>query len=174
MKYLYYPIITLLLILALLGLFPIVKWLCFNIATYQWMLYGMGGYIVMRRLFFKRNERWMQTFTHELSHTIVSLMFFRKIHSFYVAEGSGIIYHSGSRRFGDIFISLAPYCLPYFTFLFLLLRVVGASNMLYIFDLFIGLTLAFHLTCFISQTRSYQTDIQKHGYARSYLFIAQH
>ncbi len=172
MKYLSYPIITLLLILTLFVFIPIVIWGALNIATYQWMLYGMVGYIVIRQLFFKKNERWIQTFAHELSHTIVSIMFFRKIHSFHAEEGSGVIYHSGKRRFGDIFISLAPYCLPYLTYIFLLLSLIGAANMMYIFDLLIGFTFAFHIDCFSKQTRPYQTDIQKHGYIRSYLFIA--
>ncbi len=172
MKILSYPIIILLLVLTVMEIIPVVSWGVANYLTYKWMLIGMVAYFLLRLVLFRRNEKWMQTFAHELSHTIVGLFFFRKIHSFLAEEGTGVIYHSGRRHFGDIFISLAPYCLPYFTYIFLLLRIVGADNMLYIFDILVGFSLAFHLGCFISQTRSYQTDIQQHGYLRSYLFIA--
>ena len=43
--------------------------------------------------------------------------------------------------------------------------------MLYVFDLFIGFTLAFHLMCFISQTKLYQPDIQGQGYIKAFLFL---
>jgi hypothetical protein len=79
--------------------------------------------------------------------------------------------HSGG-RFGDIFISLAPYCLPIYTYAFLLLRILGAQKQLMWFDIFTGFTVAFHAACFAKQTRNYQTDIQQHGYLKSYLFIA--
>lgn len=43
--------------------------------------------------------------------------------------------------------------------------------MFYVFNLFIGFTLAFHLMCFISQTRLYQPDIQGQGYIKAFLFL---
>ena len=95
------------------------------------------------------------------------MMFFRKINSFQASDnGTGVIYHSGRRKFGSIFISLAPYCFPIFTYLFMLLRILGSEEMYYIFDIFIGFTAAFHFTCFWRQTGNYQTDIQGQGYER--------
>lgn len=44
--------------------------------------------------------------------------------------------------------------------------------MLYVFDLFIGFTLAFHIICFWKQTKPYQIDIQQQGYVRAFLFIS--
>jgi hypothetical protein len=121
--------------------------------------------------FFRKNEKFMQTFSHELTHTIVGLMFGRKIHSFRATAGEGgEMCHSGG-RFGGIFISLAPYCLPLFTYVFLLLRIIGAWKLLLWFDVFVGFTLAFHIVCFATQTRNYQTDISSRGYLKSYLFI---
>lgn len=170
-RWLYYPITVLLLALAIVELIPTFGWVCNHISVYQWMLYGMAGYFVIRKLpFISRNEQWLQTFSHELSHTVVGMMFFQKIHSFHAEEGQGVVWRSG-RSIGDIFIGLAPYCLPLFTYAFLLLRIIGSSNMFYVFDLFIGFTLAFHIVCFWTQTRPYQTDIQKQGYVRAYLFI---
>ena len=43
--------------------------------------------------------------------------------------------------------------------------------MLYVFDLLIGFTLAFHILCFSKQTRLAQSDIQGQGYLRAFLFI---
>ena len=79
--------------------------------------------------------------------------------------------HSGGLRFGTVFISLAPYCLPLFTYPLLFLRELGAANSLYIFDIMIGFTAAFHIGCFRSQIGTHQTDITSVGILRSYLFI---
>lgn len=171
MKYLFYPIAILLLILTCSEFFPIFMYACKHIAVYQWVLYGMATYFIIRRFsFFSRNEQWLQTTSHEATHAIVGMMFFHKIHSLQANEDHGVVFHSG-KKVGDIFISLAPYCLPILTYAFLLLRIMGANKMLYVFDLFIGFTLAFHLVCFCSQTRLYQPDIQTHGYIKSFLFL---
>lgn len=130
----------------------------------------MAVYFLLRITPLSRNESWAQTFSHELSHTVVGMMFLQKIHSFKAEEDTGEISHSG-KGYGRIFITLAPYCLPIYTYAFILLRLTAASNMLYIFDILIGFTLAFHIICFWKQTRPYQTDIQRFGNLRSYLFI---
>lgn len=171
MKYLYYPLILLLLVLTVFQFFPVLIYAAGHLATYQWLLYGMATYFILRRFnFFAQNESWLQTTSHEANHAIVGMMFFHKIHSLQANEESGVVYHSG-RNFGDIFISLAPYCLPVVTYLLLFVRLLGAYKMLYLFDLFIGFTLAFYIVSFWRQTRPYQTDIQNQGYIRAYLFI---
>ncbi len=168
---LYYPLLILIIALAATQFFPAVAWAATHLKVYAWFLGGMAAYFVLRRIRpLAVNEAWMQTFSHELSHTVVGMMFLHKIHSFRADERSGVMSHSG-RGFGMIFISLAPYCLPLFTYLLLLLRILGAAKSLYIFDVLIGFTLAFHITCFWVQTRPYQTDIQGQGYGRSALFI---
>lgn len=172
MKYFFIAINFALLILVGKEFIPTLVWVFNHMFLYQWMFYGFIAYCIVRKLpFFKRNEEWLQTFSHELSHAIVSLMFFRKIHSLHVDERSGVVWHSDG-GIGDIFITLAPYCLPIFTYMFLLLRIIGDSKMLYVFDIFIGFTFAFHCFCFWRQTRLYQTDIQKYGAIRSFSFIA--
>ena len=114
MKYVYIVLNVLLLFIVGQEVFPAIQGAYQRLATYQWMLYGMLAYYLLRRLsFIRRNEEWMQTFSHELSHTIVSLLFFKKIHSFHVEENNGVVWHSGG--FGGIFITLAPYCLPIFS-----------------------------------------------------------
>ena len=147
------------------------KWMFGHLGFYKWFFIGFGAYFVLRLIpLFRKNEEFMQVFSHELTHTVVGLLFFQRIHSFEANEKEGVVWHSGI-KIGSLFISLAPYYLPVFTFAFLLLRIIGANKSLYVFDLIIGFTLAFHCLCFIKQTKPYQTDISSNGYLLSYLFI---
>lgn len=171
MKFIFYPCSLFLLYLILIEFFPVLSYAGSHLSVYQWAIYGAVAYFLIRKIpFVSRNEQWLQTFSHELSHAIVGMMFFQKIHSFHVEENQGVVWRSG-KPVGSMFISLAPYCLPLFTYVFLLLRIIGDNKMLYVFDLFIGFTLAFHIVCFYKQTRPYQTDIQQQGYVRAFLFI---
>lgn len=164
--------IVLLLAVGAIEIVPIAKWVVGHYMAYKWVGVGMAAYVVLSIVrIFNKNLEWMRTFSHELSHTIVGMMFLRKIHSFKAGEGEGVMRHSGGLRFGDIFISLAPYCLPIFTYILLFLRELGAENSLYIFDILIGFTAAFHIGCFRSQIGTHQTDITSVGTVRSYLFI---
>lgn len=168
--------VTLILAISLIFIIPnfliAFKWMLLHLKCYMWFFIGIAAYFIIRLIpQLRKNEEWLQVFSHELSHTIVGFLFFQKIHSFQAGESSGVVYHSG-RRFGETFISLAPYYLPIFTFAFLLFRIIGAWQSLYIFDIFIGFSLAFHCLCFIKQTRPYQTDISSVGYLKAYLFIA--
>ncbi len=172
LRLLFYPIILLAIALAVAVVVPAVSWTLSHWMVYKWVLMGMGGYFLLRILrIFTRNESWMQTFSHELSHTVVGMMFLRRIHTFSASRGEGEITHSGRIEFGQMFIALAPYCLPIFTYALLFLRLLGAAKSLYIFDIMIGVTFAFHLLCFWRQTGNHQTDIRSVGYLRAYLFL---
>jgi hypothetical protein len=138
---------------------------------YKWFGIGFGAYFILHFLFFRKNGEFAQTFSHELTHAIVGLMFGKKLHSFSATSNNGGEISYSGERFGDVFIALSPYCFPIFTYVFLFLSIVGAPNYSMWFDILIGFTLAFHVVCFAKQTRSYQPDIQKHGYFKSYLFI---
>jgi len=166
-----YPLLLICLGLAAIEFYPVLLWGIKHYDLYKWFGAGFATYFILRMLpFVRKNGELFQTFIHELTHTVVAVLFFRKIHSFYAGEHSGVMKHSGG-RFGDIFISLAPYCLPIFTYAFLLLRIIGTWKQQMWFDIFIGFTVAFHSACFARQTRNYQTDIQQNGYLKSYLFI---
>lgn len=167
----FYPIWLLLLVLTCIEFFPVVAESFKNILSYQWLLYGMAAYFIIRRFkFFARNEMWLQTTSHETTHALVGMMFFHKIHSLQANEDNGVVYHSG-QKFGDLFISLSPYCFPVLTYVLLFMRIMCANKMLYVFDILIGFTLAFYIVCFCKQTGLYQTDIQKQGYVRSFIFL---
>ncbi len=171
MKYLIYPILVFLFVLTLVGFWSAFMCAFKFIVLYQWFLCGLTTYFIVRRFsFFSRNELWLQTISHEVTHALVGLMFFHKIHSLEAYEDHGAVLHSG-RKFGNMFISLAPYCLPLFTYVLLMLRVIGDDRTLYVFDVLIGFTLAFHLVCFWKQTGLRQPDIQQYGYFKAFLFI---
>ena len=171
-RILFYPLIILTIALGVTEFIPAVKWAVSHYIIYKWVGLGVAIYFALSIIrLFNKNLEWLRTFSHELSHTIVGMMFLRKIHSFEAGIGSGVMSHSGGFRFGTIPISLAPYCLPIFTYLLLFLRVLGAESSLYIFDIMIGVTLAFHIGCFRSQIGLHQTDITSVGAFRSALFI---
>lgn len=151
-------------------LFPKGRPWTWNLPVYQWMGAGIVGFLVLSR-FFNRNLKWFTTFSHELTHTIVSLLMFREIHSFQAGRGTGEIYTSGNRN-TLVFVDLAPYCLPIFTYLLLAIRMMMAKDMLMYYDVLVGLSIGFHAYCFRTQTGSYQTDINKHPLYFSYTYIA--
>ena len=142
-----------------------------NHTLYLWFGGGVVAYAILRRFgFFSKNVEWFEIHTHEWLHIVVALMFGQKIHSISAGEKGGMMYHSG--RFNrNIFISLAPYCLPLYAYFFCILRLLGERRNFYIFDLMIGFTLTFHILCFKKQTSSHQTDIRQFGVMLSYLFI---
>lgn len=140
-----------------------------NLEMYKWAGYGILGFLVVSRVF-NKNLKWFATFSHELTHIIVSLLFLRKINSFTAGAGSGEVTTSG--RFGtSFFVDLAPYCLPIFTYLLLVFRMMIVEDMLMYYDVIVGLSIGFHIYCFSSQTGSYQSDINSHPLFFSYLYI---
>ena len=151
-------------------LFPEGRPLTWNLPVYQWTGIGIVAFFVISR-FFNKNLNWFSTFSHELTHTIVSIFLFRKIHSFQAGRGTGEISTSGNSN-TLVFVDLAPYCLPIFTYFLLGLRMMLVKNMLMYYDVLIGLSIGFHIYCFKTQTGNYQSDINKHPLYFSYLYIA--
>lgn len=137
---------------------------------YTWILVGIIVSFVLRKVL-KNKSCFFETFSHELTHTIVALFFGRKIHSFHVEDsGAGMIFSSG-KSYSHIPVALSPYCLPIFTYLFLGLRCIVEYDSLWICDFFIGLSLYFHYHCFKSQIGNYQTDINQYPLSFSYTYI---
>lgn len=133
---------------------------------------GAGAYIVVR-LVVHKNIRWLEAFAHEMTHVAVALVFLRDIRELNVkSSGTGHAVTAGNRR-GDAAITLAPYCLPLFTYILLALRplISRDGTSLTIFDALAGLTLGLHLCCFAMQTRLYQTDLRRFPLPFSLLYI---
>ena len=179
LKYVFIPLLALLLALQLRESVGIVKAIFFptppmtvtgNLDMYLWTAVGAVAYTLLRGLL-RKNIVWLETFSHELTHIVVSLMLFRKIHSFRAGQGSGEVTTSGS-DVSRVFVSLAPYCLPIFTYLLLFFRPLIKADSLYVYDIFVGISIAFHAICFKTQTGNHQPDINRFPLFFSYLYIA--
>lgn len=164
-----------------------------NLEMYQWTAVGVVVYLVLRAFiincsnardftmlwgvvrirlsWFSKNLKWFEVFTHELTHTVVSLLLFRKMSDFQAGERSGVTWTSGGKLSG-VFVTLAPYCLPIYSYFLLMLRPIVSTEGLWIYDILLGITLAFHFVLFATGTRNYQTDINQHPLLFSYSFIA--
>lgn len=119
----------------------------------------------------KHNLNWFMKFTHELTHTLVAVLFFAKIKEFVVRDRECYVnYQTG--YVGYVPITLSPYCIPIYTFMLFPFRFAGESKYMVIFDFLIAFSYAFHVHSFVKQTRSSQTDIQGCGIALSTAFIS--
>jgi hypothetical protein len=133
---------------------------------------------------------YISTFEHELTHALVALLFFRKIHKFIVTSNrGGQVQYSGNfgGEFGTLLIGLAPYYLPTFTLISVLVRPFLPAGWFPWFDGFIGATLAFHIFSTLEETklswtkqsfasagdnRKTKSDIGEVGYILAILVIA--
>jgi hypothetical protein len=126
------------------------------------------GLLLLPRV--RHNMDWFMRFTHELTHTLVALLFFGKIREFVVRDRECYVsYQTGP--IGYVPITLSPYCMPIYTFMLFPFRFAGDSHYMIIFDFLIAFTYAFHIHAFIKQTRFSQPDIANCGRARSVAFI---
>jgi hypothetical protein len=152
------------------------------------LLIGMAAGLLLWFLIIK-SISWLLIFEHELTHAFVALLFFRKIsHIRVVSDEGGVVYHSGrfGGELGDIMITMAPYYLPTFTVVAVLVKPLIPGSWLIYYYGFIGFTFIFHLMSTIKETKnnwsnevfpeagsgkSSKTDIAKTGFFLSFLFI---
>ena len=119
----------------------------------------------------RHNLNWFMKFTHELTHTLVAVLFFAKIREFVVKDRDCYVnYKAGP--IGYVPITLSPYCIPIYTFMLFPFRFAGDSHYMIVFDALIAFSYAFHVHSFIKQTRFRQPDIENCGIPRSVTFIA--
>ena len=139
------------------------------------LTYGLIAYLCFMLLLIipkiRHNLNWFMHFTHELTHTLVALFFFRRIEEFVVSRRTCHVKYENS-PIGFVPITLSPYCIPIYTFMLFPFRYFGASHYMMAFDMMIAFTYAFHIHSFIKQTRFTQSDIEGCGLARSAAFIS--
>lgn len=141
-----------------------------QLGLFKWLAAGCAVYAVIHR-YITRNILWLETFSHELIHTVVALLTLRRVHSFQASLGEGLLSSSGRRKFTEVLVTLAPYCLPIYTYALLFIRPLIVYRGLWFYDLLIGITLCFHIICFMKQTRRTQPDIYRYPLGFSYLYI---
>ena len=145
--------------------------------NYVGLLAGFVAYLVfaIALVTFKINHNlnWFMKFTHELTHTLMALLFFKKINEFVVKGRECYVnYKVGKYGIGYIPITLSPYCIPIYTFMIFPFRFAGDCNYMIFFDALIAFSYAFHIHSFIKQTRFTQPDIENCGVVRSVPFLA--
>ena len=145
--------------------------------NYVGLIVGFIGYalfaLTLTSLKISHNLNWFMKFTHELTHTLVALLFFKTISEFVVrGKECYVNYRVGKYGLGYIPITLSPYCIPIYTIMIFPFRFAGDAHYMIIFDALIAFTYAFHLHSFIKQTRLTQSDIENCGIARSVSFLA--
>lgn len=156
-------------LLALLTIFPIVSedW-----RVYSWLFLGMVAYLALMGIssaFFEQNLKFFRTFTHELTHTIFTILSFKRVRAFQATSHQGGEIHVVGG--GNMLIVLSPYCIPIFTILFLLLQPLFQTQYLPYLQFIIGLTYLFHLHTNWLQVGFRQTDITKYPLLTSFGFI---
>ena len=148
---------------------------------YLWMGVGFVVYLIFHRFFFKKNIDIMQTMSHEGAHMLIGALFLRrKIYQFNAKSADSLSYGDNTLGFVsssrssnriNILSTLAPYMLPYLTFLLLLFRLMIKNECLPIIDVVIGFSLMFYILCWKKDTRRDQSDIRLCGVFLSYLYI---
>ena len=181
--------IFVLLILVVVASFEFYRMVAFAVKSashqlysgYVWLGVGFLIYLICHRFVFRKNIDIMQTMSHEGAHMLVgALLLRRKIYQFNAKSADSLSYGentlgfvSSSRKgnYISLMSTLAPYTLPYLTFLLLLFRLMIKNECLPIIDTIIGFSLMFYFFCWKKDTRRDQSDIQLCGVFLSYLYI---
>ena len=145
--------------------------------NYVGLITGFGAYVLFAIMLWvlrmRHNLDWSMKFSHELTHTLVALLFGRKIYEFIVrGRECRVRYDIGKLGIGYLPITLSPYCIPIYTFMIFPFRFAGDAHYMIIFDAMIAFTYAFHIHAFIKQTRFTQPDIENCGRTRAVAFIS--
>jgi len=155
--------------IALVAIFPIISedW-----RVYRWLFLGMIAYLAFMGIsnaFFEQNLKFFRTFTHELTHTIFTVLSLKRIRAFQATSHQGGEIHVVGG--GNMMIVLSPYCIPIFTILLLLLQPLFQAQFLPYLQFGIGMTYLYHLHTNWMQIGLRQTDITKYPLLTSFGFI---
>ena len=137
----------------------------------QYFMMGVSVYAFIHLLIFKPS--YIYVLGHESVHALATWICFGQVKSFKVNSGNGSVVTSKN----NIFISLAPYFIPFYSIL-LAVAVYIANNIFlstplpYKYFLFIlGFTLALHIIMTIDALKTKQPDLVKAGYLPSGIII---
>jgi hypothetical protein len=149
---------------------------------------GLAIGIILDILFFRRLPGF-EVFEHELTHALAAILLFRRIDRFVATgrKGGCVIHRNGlGGELGNDFIALAPYTLPTFTLLSVLVRPFLGREWFPYFDVWIGITFGYHLLSNLREVRTawtrrrfhnpadgrlIPTDIQGRGFVFSSVYI---
>ena len=137
----------------------------------QYFMMGVAVYCFMHLLVFKPS--YIYVLGHESVHALATWICLGQVKSFKVNSATGSVVTSKN----NIFISLAPYFVPFYSIL-LAIGVYTANNVFlstplpYKYFLFmLGFTLALHIIMTIDALKTKQPDLVKAGYLPSGIII---
>lgn len=132
-----------------------------NYECYIWLVIGVVLFFVLNMFFIRGKDDTIRVFSHELNHAVVSLMIFKKVHSFHVESTSGMVYFTAGGRFSTVLITMASYCLPFFTYVLMIVRAAVLPDLSWVVDMLIGVTFGFYISVFCQQISSEESDISR-------------
>lgn len=143
-----------------------------------WTLPRVGflvGCVVMAALYVWRGKQFvvLYVFAHEMTHALAGLLFFAKIHQISIRASGGFVRLSK----GNLVITLAPYCVPFYLLLAVLLYgilQICLPDLLpfWVWSFLFGMAVIFHL-CFTADALLSVSQPDTHEYGRffSWWFI---
>lgn len=152
------PLVAAFVVVALRVLGTEVPW-----SELQWILLGLGGYVLVYPLIRSRNLYFVEVFEHELGHMVTQLTVFQVLTEFRVNPGenkSRVGYDPTTGLPGtDCFTTLAPYFLSVFTIPLIISRFFVPEQLTPWIDTAIGVSLGFHFVSLFREFRPRQTDL---------------
>lgn len=132
----------------------------------------VGAAAMVALYFWKgRSLSILYVFGHEMTHALVGLCFFARIHSVNVRETGGFVELSKS----NLFITLAPYCVPFYLFIVIGVHALAACiapQPVWPWSAAFGVATAFHILYTLDALiTAAQPDVRTYGRFFSYWFI---
>jgi hypothetical protein len=124
-----------------------------------------GGYFLFHFLLYQ--PVLSHVMAHELTHALAALLMGGKVTSIHASTTGGTTVVNKSH----VFISLAPYFIPLYTFVAVGLYAIAAPSLKVIFLGLIGVTYAFHLALTVYSLSHHQPDLQEGGVVFSLILI---
>lgn len=141
-------------------------------------LVGAAAFAFLYIVFARKKDGMWSTFEHEMTHAIVALLLFTKVRSLAAGEQAdrngrlGVVYHDGVGPLRNILISLAPYFMPTYCLLVMLVMPFASGDGLIVLRGILGFAFGYHIWSTWNEYGYYQTDITSNGKFFSTVFIA--
>lgn len=165
------PIIAILSIFLSIGygitLIRIVPTLNIHHPPLQYFIYGFVAFIPLW-LIWGRRAYFFSTFEHEFTHLLVGLLFFKKPVGFIATASEGGLTELYG---GNFLITLAPYFLPTFSYLFLPFYLIIEPRFYPLYFAVLGLITSYHIFSTIQEFSYRQPDIIHSGRIFSTFFL---
>jgi hypothetical protein len=155
-------------VLLLPGALWVLAQMAVQLAAHPWQfgpfLGGTVGYFVAWRTFF-RKRAWgsmMSTLEHELTHALFGILTFRMIRNLNItwSEGGHVTFPGRV----NWLILIAPYWFPTISVFFVLIMGFLDPSLMTQAEVFLGVTVSYHLTSTWVETHTGQSDLARAGF----------